>query len=86
MPPCDAATPPPKRFLLLDDVAAELSTTKSQVYAMVRSGELPAIKVGGRGQWRIERSKLEDYIANAYHDTAAWVAANPLTADARPET
>ena len=50
------------RFLLMSDVAELLNVTMSQVYHMVRSGELPAIKVGGRGQWRIERSKLEEYI------------------------
>jgi prophage regulatory protein len=27
---------------------------------------LPAIQIGGRGQWRIERAKLEDYITGAY--------------------
>ena len=47
------------RFLQLSDVAEELSVTVSQVYHMVRSGELPAIKVGGRGQWRVERDRLE---------------------------
>ena len=47
---------------------------------MVRSGELPAIKIGGRGQWRIERTKLEDYIARKYNETADWVRENPLTA------
>jgi hypothetical protein len=44
----------------------------------VRSGELPAIKIGGRGQWRIERSKLEEYIQRKYAETAEWVKANPL--------
>jgi hypothetical protein len=44
----------------------------------VRSGELPAIKIGGRGQWRVEASVLEEYIANAYEQTRAFVAANPL--------
>jgi hypothetical protein len=47
---------------------------------MVRSGELPAIKVGGRGQWRIEASKLEEYIEGKYAETAEWVRDNPLTA------
>ena len=51
------------RFLLLSDVAAELNVSDSQVYHMVRSGELPAIKIGGRGQWRVERARLEEYIA-----------------------
>lgn len=62
----------------MSDVAEILNVTSSQVYHMVRSGELPAIKVGGRGQWRIERSKLEDYIERKYAETAEWVQANPL--------
>lgn len=66
------------RFLLLSDVAAELNVSDSQVYHMVRSGELPAIKVGGRGQWRVERSQLEKYIADKYAETAQWVRDNPL--------
>jgi excisionase family DNA binding protein len=66
------------RFLQMSDVAEELSVTLSQVYHMVRSGELPAIKIGGRGQWRIERAKLEEYIAQKYADTAEWVKENPL--------
>lgn len=67
------------RFLLLSDVATELNVSDSQVYHMVRSGELPAIKIGGRGQWRVERSRLEEYIQRKYADTAEWVQSNPLT-------
>jgi excisionase family DNA binding protein len=67
------------RFLLLADVAAELNVSDSQVYHMVRSGELPAIKIGGRGQWRVERAKLEEYIQLKYAETADWVAQNPLS-------
>jgi excisionase family DNA binding protein len=63
---------------LLSDVATELNVTDSQVYHLVRSGELPAIKIGGRGQWRVERSKLEEYIQAKYTETAAWVQENPL--------
>ena len=63
----------------MSEVADELSVSLSQVYHMVRSGELPAIKVGGRGQWRVERAKLEDYIAQKYEETASWVEQNPLT-------
>ncbi|WP_152186842.1 helix-turn-helix domain-containing protein [Segeticoccus rhizosphaerae] len=47
------------RFMTLDQVAEELATSRAQAYALVRSGELPAIKVGGRGQWRVESS---DYL------------------------
>jgi excisionase family DNA binding protein len=66
------------RFLLLSDVAAELNVSDSQVYHMVRSGELPAIKIGGRGQWRVERAQLEQYIQHKYAETADWVRSNPL--------
>lgn len=66
------------RFLLLSDVAVELNVSDSQVYHMVRSGELPAIKIGGRGQWRVERARLEEYIALKYAETAEWVQTNPL--------
>jgi excisionase family DNA binding protein len=66
------------RFLQLADVAEELSVTVSQVYHMVRSGELPAIKIGGRGQWRVERERLEAYIQQKYSETADWVKDNPL--------
>lgn len=66
------------RFLQLSDVAGELNVSDSQVYHLVRSGELPAIKIGGRGQWRVERSKLEEYIQTKYVETATWVQQNPL--------
>ncbi|MEH0827650.1 helix-turn-helix domain-containing protein [Micromonospora sp. URMC 105] len=66
------------RFLLLSDVATELNVSDSQVYHMVRSGELPAIKIGGRGQWRVERARLEEYIQRKYTETAEWVRGNPL--------
>ena len=59
------------RFLSLADVAETLNVSASQVYALVRSGTLPAIKVGGRGQWRIEADELERYIARQYAATRA---------------
>ena len=69
------------RFLTLTDVAEVLNTSSAQVYALVRRGELPAIKIGGRGQWRVEGSKLEEYIAGLYEDTARFVEAHPFTED-----
>ncbi len=65
-------TPPPPgpRFLRLTDVAEELATSTSQVYALVRGGELRAIQIGGRSQWRVERAKLEEYIEQAYRRAA----------------
>jgi excisionase family DNA binding protein len=56
------------RFLTLADVAEVLNVSASQAYALVRSGELPAIKVGGNGHWRVERTVLESYIAGKYEE------------------
>jgi len=57
------------RFLLLSDVAEILNISASQTYALVRRGDLPAIQVGGRGQWRVEASQLETYIERMYAET-----------------
>ena len=56
------------RFLTLADTAEVLNISASQAYALVRSGELPAIKIGGRGHWRVERDVLEGYIAGKYEE------------------
>jgi excisionase family DNA binding protein len=56
------------RFLTLADTAEVLNISLGQAYALVRSGELPAIKVGGNGQWRVERSVLESYIEAKYEE------------------
>lgn len=68
----------PGRFLLLSDVAELLNISASQTYALVRSGDLRAIKIGGRGQWRVEASALDDYIAKCYAETAQFVQTHPL--------
>ena len=72
------------RFLQLADVAEVLNISASQTYALVRSGELPAIKIGGRGQWRVEAQQLEDYIQRCYQETRAFVTAHPLGRDGEP--
>lgn len=67
-----------KRFIQLADVAETLNISSAQAYALVRSGELNAIKVGGRGQWRVEASELESYIQRMYSETKTFVAAHPF--------
>ena len=69
------------RFLTLADVAETLNISAAQTYALVRSGDLPAIKIGGRGQWRVEASALEDFIARKYAQTREFVQTHPLGAD-----
>jgi len=69
------------RFLTLADVADELAISGSQAYALVRSGALRGIKIGGRGQWRVETSELEAYIKRQYAATEAYLKDNPLPLD-----
>jgi excisionase family DNA binding protein len=73
------------RFLQLADVAEILNISASQTYALVRNGDLPAIKIGGRGQWRVERTELEAYIARCYEETKAFVSAHPMREDETAE-
>lgn len=77
MPETEAPALAP-RYLKLEDVAAYLSVSVPQVYALVRSGELPAIKLGGRGVWRVDRTKLDDYLDELAEQTAAWAKKHPL--------
>lgn len=63
-----------KRFLTLADVAEILNITMAQTKALVRSGALPAVKIGGRGIWRVEASMLEDYIERMYAQTRETIA------------
>jgi excisionase family DNA binding protein len=74
-----AASP---RFLQLADVAEILNTSTAQVYALVRRGDLPAIKIGGRGQWRVEASELEAFIQRSYEQTRTFVRDHPFSDDA----
>lgn len=55
-----------QRFLTLTDVSEILNISLSQTRALVKSGELKAIQIGGRNQWRVEISKLDEYIASRY--------------------
>ena len=62
------------RFMTLVEVQEILSISPPQAYSLVRTGELPAIQVGGRGTWRVERAELETYIARQYEATRAKAA------------
>ena len=54
------------KFVPLEYVMDELSISRSQAYAIVRSGDLRAIQVGGRGQWRVSLDEIEAYIERCY--------------------
>lgn len=80
------------RFLTLAEVAQILNASVSHVYVLVRSGELPAIRLGDRGHWRVERGVLESFIEAKYEQTRLlnrWneserVAEDPFASDNPP--
>jgi excisionase family DNA binding protein len=65
------------RFLSLSDVSEILNISAAQAYALVRRGDLAAIKIGGRGQWRVEASELEAYIQRQYSQTRDFIERHP---------
>ena len=62
--------------LMIDAIAKAAGVSGVGEYAeQVRSGDLPAIRVGGRHQWRVERAKLEAFLEESYRRTAEAIAA-----------
>lgn len=71
----------PVRFLTIADTAELLNLSTRQVYALVRSGELPAVRLGSQRSWRVERSVLDGYIAAKYEEARrsnAWHEAQAI--------
>ncbi|MDO4254154.1 MAG: helix-turn-helix domain-containing protein [Kocuria sp.] len=58
------------QFYTLSDVAEILNASPAQVRAMVRTGELPAIQIGGRGQWRVQISVFDQWVEQKHQETA----------------
>ena len=81
-PDLDAAAAPASsrvRFIPLEHVQEFLSISRSQAYVLVRSGDLRAIQVGGRAQWRVELTELEAYIERAYQAAAKAISNDTVT-------
>jgi excisionase family DNA binding protein len=74
-----------RRFLTVEQVAEELNVGLPLIRGLLRTGELRGIQIGGRGMWRVASSDLEDYISQAYAQTASKAASGEL-AEADPET
>ena len=69
------------RFLTVDEIAEELAASHTKMLALVKRGELRAIQLGGRGQWRVARTTTEQYIADPYASTDQWIAAHPFVGE-----
>ena len=56
------------RFLTLGDTAELLKISAADALDLVRTGELPAIRIGSGRVWRVERAVLESYIEAKYEE------------------
>ena len=73
------------RFLTLADVADVLNISASQTYALVRNKQLEAIKIGGRGQWRVSETAYQDYVQAQYTATKDFIDKHPFEPADRSE-
>ena len=47
-------------YLTTEDVVAYLNVTPRTIYRLIRTGELPAIRIGH--QWRVRQSDLDEWL------------------------
>ena len=55
-----------RRFYTIPEVAESFATSEAQIRRLLKSGDLEGIQIGGRGQWRIEDTKIDEYIQRQY--------------------
>lgn len=60
-------------LLTPNEVAERLNISVAQVYTLLRSSELPGLKIGKRGVWRVEPGQLEEYVEALKADAMARV-------------
>lgn len=77
-PPPEFAYKPPETLLTLDAAAEYLQVTPRTLREWARRGEVPAGRIGGRGDYRFRRADLEHY---AYAGAVNQKADRTATAD-----
>ncbi|MBX7161683.1 MAG: helix-turn-helix domain-containing protein [Acidimicrobiia bacterium] len=53
-----------KKLLTPNEVAELLNVSVAQVYTLLRGNELPGLKIGKRGVWRVDPDQLAAYVQN----------------------
>lgn len=51
-----------KKLLTPNEVAELLNVSVAQVYTLLRGSELPGLKIGKRGVWRVDPDQLAAYV------------------------
>lgn len=65
------------------EVAEYLNISESQVYTLMRDGDLVALKIGRRGVWRIERDELERYLERLKEEALERIAGTSKSGSTR---
>jgi excisionase family DNA binding protein len=56
-------------FLTTEEVLAYLKVTPRTIYRLIRTGELPAVRIGR--QWRFRRGDLDSWLDRQRHSAAS---------------
>lgn len=56
----------PPNMMTVEDVATRLRLSYSTVYSMLRTGEIPAVKLGA--QWRVDPIRLDAWLTEQEPD------------------
>lgn len=82
MPALEPEKPRFPRFLTLSQVREILNVGMPTIYALLASGELRGLQLGGRRMWRVSEDDLADYLERAYQETQDRIAAGTIKAEA----
>ena len=56
-------------FLTTEEVLGYLKVTPRTIYRLIRTGELPAVRVGR--QWRFRRADLDNWLDRQQHSSSS---------------
>lgn len=78
MPTPEPEKPRFPRFLMLSQVKEILNVGMPTIYALLSSGELRGLQLGGRRMWRVSEDDLADYLERCYQETQERIAAGTI--------
>jgi excisionase family DNA binding protein len=81
MPPTAQEKPRFSQLLTLSQVKEILNVGMPTLYALLSSGELRGLQLGGRRMWRVSEDDLADYLECAYQETQDRIAAGTIKAE-----
>ncbi len=81
MPAPEPQKPRFPRMLTLTQVKDILNVGMPTLYALLSSGELRGLQLGGRRMWRVSEDDLADYLERAYKETQERIAAGTIRAE-----